>query len=185
MRMKAILLMIVSLLGMGLAARAEIYVQANGIVTTARVPFGPWAKVQAGDFAYMIFAVPEQGFVTEPGHSESYTVLTDTFAMVINDVAIGLGKSIAPPSLFVTNDYPLADALVMGPKVIRLSEPGYGLQFELHDSTGTVWDSPTLACIPGTYPAGSFDDREWVVLVGGSGLAVALTEFIVYPVGEP
>jgi hypothetical protein len=180
MRMKTILLMSVCLLS--LPAQAEIYVQVNGTVTAASVPFGPWVEVQAGDSAYMVFAVPEQGDVLDPGHFEGYPILTKTFAMVINDIAVGLGESFPPPTAFISDDYPIADTFVMAPDAIRMSEPGYGLHFEVHDSTGTVWGSPTLAFIPGTYPADSFDDREWAVLVGDAGIDVAVTELIVYPV---
>ena len=183
MRMKAILLMSAGLLS--LSARAELYVQVNGFVTGAGVPFGPWAEVQAGDPASMIFAVPEQGDVLDPDHLDGYPILTETFAMVIDDVAVGLGNSPVPPSVFVSNDFPIADAFVMAPDTIPLSEFGYGLLFELHDSTGTVWSSPALTCIPGTYPADSFDDKEWFVLVaGGGGIGLEFTELIVYPVGD-
>jgi len=178
--MKAMLLMSAGLLS--LSAWAELYVQVNGVVTAARVPFGPWAEVRVGDPASMIFAVPEQGDVLHSGHLDGYPILTKTFAMVIDDLAVGLGNSPVPPSVFVSDDYPIADAFVMAPDTIPMSEFGYGLLFELHDSTGTVWRSPALTCIPGTYLADSFDDKEWFVFVGAGGIALEVTELIVYPV---
>lgn len=89
------------------------------------------------------------------------------------------------PSVFVRDDFPIADTFVMSPDTIPLSKFGYGLLFELHDSTGTAWSSPALTCIPGTYPADSFDDREWFVLAaGGAGIRLEVTELVVYPVAD-
>src|SRR5262249_17047170 len=85
-----------------------------------------------------------------------------------------------PIDLFLANDYPRADSLVMGPDFIALGEPFYGLTFELHDSTGTVWDSPSLPCIPGTYPADAFHDKEGTVPMGGqNGIVLSVTKLIV------
>jgi len=183
MRMKAILLMSAGLLSF--SARAALYVQVNGFVAAAGVPFGPWSEVQEGDPASMIFAVPEQGDVLDPDHLDGYPILTETFAMVIDDLAVGLGNSPVPPSVFVSDDFPIADAFVMSPDTIPLSEFGYGLLFELHDSTGTAWSSPALTRIPVTYSADSFDDREWFVFVaGGGGIELEVTELIVYPVAD-
>ena len=185
MRTKAILLMSVFVLGLGLSTQAQVIIQANGVVTAGRLPSGAWAGVQAGDPAYMVFVVPERGTVLAPGQAEGYLILTESFVMAINDRAVGLGESLVPPAAFVSNDYPRADAFVMSPDVIRLSEPGYGLQFELHDSSGAVWNSPLVICIPGIYGAQQFDDREWSVLFGGGGLSLSVTELIIYPLPEP
>jgi len=179
--LKALLLASVGLLS--LAARAEIYIQVDGVVVGGSAPFGPWANAQVGDRASMIFAVPEQGVVLTPGHAEAYEILTTSFLMAIktNDAIVGLRDFVVPPSVSVTNDYPRADTFVMGPDTIPMSVFGYGLHFEVHDSTGTAWSSPTLADIPGTYPAETFDDREWFVFVGSGGIVLEMTELIVYP----
>jgi hypothetical protein len=184
--MKAILLVSVGL--MSLSARAEIYIQVDGVVGAASVPFGPWADVQVGDKASMVFAVPEQGVVLVPDHAEAYPILTESFAMAIktNDATVGLRDSVVPPpTVTVSDDYPIADTFIMSsPDAIAMSQPGYALLFELHDSTGTAWSSPTLASIPGTYPAESFDDREWFVFVGAGGIVLEVTDLIVYPVQQ-
>jgi|SRR5215469_4299471 len=179
--LKALLFASVGLLS--LAARAEIYIQVDGAVAGGSAAFGPWANVQVGDRASMIFAVPDQGMALSPGHLEAYEILTTSFVMAIktNDATVGLGNSPVPPSVSVSNDYPRADTFVMGPDTIPMSVFGYGLSFEVHDSTGTAWSSPRLADIPGTYPAETFDDREWFVFVGSGGFVLEMTELIVYP----
>ena len=180
--LKALLLASVGLLS--LAARAEIYIQVDGVVVGGSAAFGPWANAQVGDRASMIFAVPDQGEVLTPGHLEAYEILTTSFLMAIktNDAIVGLRDSVVPPpTVTVSNDYPIADTFLMGPDAIPMSEFGYGLHFEVHDSTGTAWSSPALADIPGTYPAEAFDDREWFVFVGSGGFVLEMTELIVYP----
>jgi hypothetical protein len=181
MGMKAILLASVALLS--LEARADIYLQVDGVVAGGRAPFGPWANVQVGDRASMVFAVPEQGVVLAADHAEAYPIVTGSFVMAVktNDATVGLRDSIVPPSVLVSNDYPIADAFVMQPDTVPMSEPGYGLLFEVHDSRGTAWSSPGLIDIPGNYPAESFDDREWFVFVGSGGIELEVTELIVYP----
>jgi hypothetical protein len=94
--------------------------------------------------------------------------------MVINDIGVGLRPGAIRPGLFVTNDYPRADALVMGPDFIPLDAPGYGFVFEFHDSTGTAWPTPTLAEIPGEYAPELFDDIEWDVPAPGGGISVSV-----------
>src|SRR6516164_3259668 len=145
--LKALLLASVGLLS--LVARAEIYVQVDGVVAGGSAAFGPWANAQVGDRASMIFAVPEQGVVLTPGHAEAYEILTTSFLMAIktNDATVGLRDFVVPPSVTVSNDYPIADTFLMGPDAIPMSEFGYGLHFEVHDSTGTAWSSPTLVDI--------------------------------------
>src|SRR6516165_6359593 len=140
MRIRALLWVGVCLLSF--SARAEVYVQVNGVVTDARVPFGPWVDVQVGDPASMVFAVPEEGAIVEPDHLSAYPALVETFVMTINDVAVGLRDSVPPTALFVSNDFPIADAFVIAPDIRPMSEPSHGLLFELHDSTGTAWGSP-------------------------------------------
>jgi hypothetical protein len=157
----------------------QIYVLAIGEVTFARAASGPWMDVQTGDLAWMFFAVPETGEVIEPGRAEGYGIFRDSFFMVINDIALGLRPGPVQPSVTVTNDYPVADALVIGP-FIPLDSPGYGLEFELHDSTGTAWSSPTLAELFGIYGAELYDSIDWLAPAPGGGIGVRMTELLVF-----
>ena len=177
--LKALLLASLGLLS--LAARAEIYIQVDGVVVGGSAAFGPWANAQVGDRASMVFAVPDQGEVLTPDHAEAYPITSFIMAIKTNDATVGLRDFVVPPSVTVSNDYPIADTFLMGPDAIPMSEFGYGLHFEVHDSTGTAWSSPTLADIPGTYPAEAFDDREWFVFVGSGGFVLEMSELIVYP----
>jgi len=156
-----------------------IEVQLNGVVSFASVPFGAWAGAQVGDPVSITFAVPAHGDVIVQDHAESYGVQPNTFLMAVNEIPVGLNPLARNPSVVISNDYPVADAFLLQPDNVALAEPGYALQFEVHDSTGTAWPSPTLARIPSTYPAASFDDREWFVFVGAGGLTIQLTELIV------
>jgi hypothetical protein len=126
----------------------------------------------------MFFAVPETGEVVDPGHAEAYDVIEDSFAIVINDIAVGLRPGSLQPRLFVSDDYPVADALVMGPFIL-LDAPGYGVEFECHDSTGTAFSSATLADLIGKYGAELFDSIDWLVPTPGDGIALSLTGFII------
>ena len=156
-----------------------IVVQLNGVVSSASVPFGVWAGAQAGDPASITLTVPAQGDVIVPDHVESYGMQPNSFIMAVNEIPVGLNPLARDPGVVISNDYPVADALLLQPDNLPLLEPGYVLQFEVHDSTGTAWPSPTLARILGTYAAASFDDREWFVDVGTGGLTIALSELIV------
>ena len=154
-------------------------VQLNGVVSVADVPFGAWAGTRVGDPVSITFAVPAQGEVVVPDHHEIYGLQPNTFSMAVNEIPVGLNPLARDPAVFTTNDYPVADAFLLQPDNVPLAETGYVLQFEVHDSTGTAWPSPTLARIPGSYPAASFDDREWFVYVGAGGLAIELSEVII------
>jgi hypothetical protein len=103
------------------AEESQIYLLAVGEVAFANVTSGPWMDVQAGDPVWMYFVMPEIGEVIEPGHAEGYDVIQDSFVLVINDVGLGLRPGSLQPTLFVTDDYPVADTLVMGP---RFHSPG-------------------------------------------------------------
>jgi len=156
-----------------------VSVQINGVVGFADVPFGAWAGAQVGDPVSITFAVPMQGNVVVPDHFEIYALRPNTFSMAVNDIPVGLNPLAHDPAVFISNNYSLADAFLLQPDNVPLAETGYVLHFEVHDSTGTAWPSPTLARIPGTYPAASFDDREWFVDVGAGGLAIELSEVII------
>jgi len=161
------------------AEKGQIYLLAVGEVAFANVISGPFTDVQPGDPVWMYFALPEAGEVEDPGHAEAYDVIEDSFVIVINDIGVGLRPGSLQPRLFVTDDYPIADALVMGPDFITLDAPGYGLVFECHDSTGTAWSSASLADLFGKYGAELFDSIDWLVPVPDGGIALSLTEFII------
>jgi hypothetical protein len=154
----------------GMTAGEYLYIYVVGTVRSANVTAGPWVGVQAGDPAWFWYAVPPTGFVIDPGRAESYEILWPSLWMVVNDIGLGLRQGPVRPSMFLTNNYPVADALVLGPDFIPLEAPGHGIVFELHDSTGTAWSSPTLADILGFYFPAQFDDVEWAVPTPGGGM---------------
>ena len=162
-----------------------IEVQLNGVVSFASVPFGVWQGAQVGDPVSITFAVPVQGNVVVPDHFEIYALQPNNFSMSVSDIPVGLNPLAHDPAVFISNNYSIADDFLLQPDELALAEPGYALQFEVHDSTGTAWPSPTLARIPGTYPAASFDDREWFVFVGAGGLTIQLTELILNSPSSP
>jgi len=163
-------------------AFSAITIEAFGTVSSNFLGAGPWSAAQVGDPAHFRFEVPDTGFVIDPGHAESYEVDRPTFSMEINGAPVGLRLTGVSVTAFVGNDFPVADSFVLGPDFIAMTPgSGYALVFELHDSTGTAWDSASLAGDIGTYLAAAFDDYSWSVNDENGGLAVDLDSFIVAP----
>ncbi len=163
-------------------AFSAITIEAFGTVADNSLGSGPWAAAQIGDPAHVIFQVPDTGFVIDPGHSESYELDRPTFSMEVNGIPVGLRLTGIGVTAFVGNDFPVADAFVLGPDFIAMTPgSGYSFNFELHDSTGTAWNSASLSGDIGTYAAAAFDDYLWGANSENGGLSIELSSFVIAP----
>lgn len=163
-------------------AFSAITIEAFGTVADNSLSSGPWSGAQIGDPAHVTFQVPDTGFVIDPGHAESYELDRPTFSMEVNGIPVGLRLTGIGVTAFVGNDFPVADSFVLGPDFIAMTPgSGYSFAFELHDSTGTAWNSASLSGDVGTYFASAFDDYLWGVNDESGGLSVELSSFVIVP----
>lgn len=163
-------------------AFSAITIEAFGTVADNSLGSGPWSGVQVGDPAHVIFQVPDFGFVIDPGHSESYDVDRPTFSMEVAGIPVGLRLTGIDVTAFVGNDFPVADSFVLGPDFIAMTPgSGYSFSFELHDSSGSAWNSASLMGDVGTYAASAFDDYLWGANDESGALAIELSSFVIVP----
>jgi hypothetical protein len=157
------------------AAANTVSVEVNGVVAGSSISSGPFAGMGSGTPVKVSFNVTTPGNPIQPGQFEAFTIVPASFELDIGGATLGLNSA---PSFGIMDDYPVADGAFLFMTALQSS---HWMEIELHDSSGTVFDSTNLALLAGTYPGSSFDTADWSVLFGAGSAGIALTSLVVHP----
>jgi subtilisin-like proprotein convertase family protein len=156
------------------AARATTVVEILGRVTGTNLNSGPWVGVRAGEYFLMTFECVDGGTIVQGGCGvgmRRFALVPGSFHATTHNQRMDAplaanGGGYLSPSATVANDCPVADVLMFEGANLALPGTGttrYSMVFELHDSTGHLWNSSDIGQSLGEYGQGSFDYVEWNV----------------------
>ena len=157
------------------AAANTISIEFRGSVSFSSIASGPFAGKGPGTPVSVAFNVTTPGTPIAPGQFENFTIVPASFQLDIGGATLGLNSS---PALGISNDFPVADGAFLFMTQLQSS---HWMEIELHDSSGTVFNSTNLALLTGTHAGGSFDTVDWNLLLGAGSASIALTSLVVHP----
>lgn len=174
---------------LAVVARASTTVEVVGRVNPgANLSVGPWAGVRVGEYVHVTWEVVP-GTTYDPLHAQGYLIVPGTFRMTVRGYTLGLKLNAAgtDPSCILANGYPVSDVFMTqaAGDVLPLVEVGtttptvYAGFFELHDSSGTAFNTVDITQAIGTYGPSKFDYVDWNVTgQNGTGFSVSLVSLI-------
>ena len=157
----------------------SVPVVALGTVAGNNLTGGPLIGIAPGTPVKMWYQVTTPGFDVSPGQDRSYTMQTATFTLDLGGTQVHFTTSGQPPQLDVVNNFPVADGLFTFAHAIDVAS--HAMECEMHDSTGSVFNSVDISQVVGTYPGSAFDTVDWNVLGPGGAISIALVSFTIYP----
>jgi hypothetical protein len=161
------------------AAAGTVPVVVTGHIAGNSLTSPPFAGIPPGSPVKMWYEVSTPGVDVAPGQDRSYTMVTGSFTVDVAGVQAHFTTTGQPPQLDVVNNFPVADGLFTFAHQINV--PSTALECEMHDSTGTVFNSTDITQVVGTYPGSAFDTVDWNILGPGGGIGVVLETFTIYP----
>jgi subtilisin-like proprotein convertase family protein len=185
-------LLILSVLALlAVQARASTVVEVVGRVVGTYLNTGPWVAVRPGELVYMTYQVVDGGTIVPPGSSNcgfglrDFALIPGTFHTTVHNVAMdaplvaGSGDYLSP-SCYFANNCPGSD-VIMFESGARLAAQGtgtalYSMIFELHDSTGSAWNSSDMGQELAFHGASTFDYVEWNI--GAPNLTSITLQFV-------
>jgi hypothetical protein len=160
------------------AVAGTVPVVVTGTVGGNSLTSAPYAGIPPGAPVKMWYEVSTPGVDVAPGQDRSYAMVPGTFTLDVAGV-IAHFTAAGQPQLDVVNNFPVADGLFTFVHAITFA--GHAMECEMHDSTGTVFNSTDIAQVVGTYPGSAFDTIDWNIFGPGGGIGINLATFTIYP----
>jgi len=140
----------------------EARVQAHGTVNWNDLSSGPFAGIALGtpvEMHFRITAVDSTEF--DPGRATYYLIVPGSLTISAGAGSETLGNTAKAPGLLIGNDYPLSDGI----HLFRTptSTANQGLEFELFNPGGNLFDSDDLDRINRTIGPEFFEKASWSI----------------------
>jgi hypothetical protein len=136
-----------------------VTLEANGVVISNTLTFGPFAGVPAGSAAHMRFDVDSGNYVDiEPGKNRAYFIINDSFLMTAGNGVLHITQG--EHVISITNDYWTVDGVHWFYDNLG---GNYWMEFELWGNNGTMFPSCDITECYGLYGRGLFADTSWMI----------------------
>lgn len=142
-------------------------VEAKGHVVWNDLTAGPFAGLPLDTPVTMSFFLSPDGFEIDPGSHVGYPIELPTFKLSAGTGTDTLVETPAGPLFRIANDYPLSDGMHIFET--PLATEGTGMEFELFNPGGDLFDSAELNGINRTVGAEHFEKVGWSVFQGQGG----------------
>lgn len=151
----------------------ETRLEAHGTVDFNSLSGGPFAGVAVGTPVTLRFHLQQaDAFEIEPGEDTAYAIAPETFALSAGGAIEMLAAGGAAPVVHIANDYPRSDGIhLFG---APLATDAYGIEFELFNPGGDLFDSDDLERIDRSVDASFFEKVAWTVSHGDEAMSIAL-----------
>ena len=145
---------------------------AHGTVAYNDLPSGPFAGVPEGTPVTMSFRMTPDSIELSPGQYTIYPVRLNTFSLQAGSAHDTLvATQDGGPYIGLTNDYPKSDGIHM---FTTPTASGQGLEFELFNPGGDMFDSDDSMHIDRTFGPEFFEKTSWIVMQGDQMMWIQL-----------
>lgn len=151
----------------------DAILQAHGIVVFNDIAAGPFAGVAEETPVTMTLRVNPDGFVVSPGQHVAYPLDLTRSRLQAGSAIESLAAG-SDPLLRIANDYPRSDGIHLFET--PLATPQTGMEFELFNPGGDLFDGTDLNTIDRTFTRDQFEKASWVVFEGQGGARAMVIE---------
>ncbi|HVJ62912.1 MAG TPA: hypothetical protein VM555_09390, partial [Tahibacter sp.] len=141
--------------------------EAKGTIVWNDLTAGPFAGLPLETPVTMSFKINPEGIEIDPGRFVRYPIDVATFKLQAGNGTDALVETEAGPLLGIGNDYPLSDGIHIFES--PLATPGMGMEFELFNPGGNLFDSAGINGINRTLGPELFEKVGWSVFQGQGG----------------
>ncbi len=162
----------------------EAVLTAEGTVVWNDLAEGPFAGV-AIETPVTLTAILTTEDPTEgaPGQATGYRIVPGSLRMVAAEASETVTPTEFGPRVLITNDYPKSDGIHLFRTAT--TTPGQGLEFELFNPGGDLFDSDDLIRINRQFGPDDFEKAAWnIESQSGEGLFVALESVSIFDRGD-
>jgi hypothetical protein len=150
----------------------DAQLDARGTVAYNDLPSGPFAGVPEGTPVTMSFRMTPDSIELSPGQYTLYPVRLSTFKLQAGTAQDTLvATQDGGPYIGLTNDYPKSDGIHM---FTTPTASGQGLEFELFNPGGDMFDSDDSNRIDRTFGPEFFEKTSWIVMDGDQMMWIQL-----------
>jgi len=150
----------------------DALLDARGTVAYNDLPSGPFAGVPEGTPVTMSFRMTPDSIELSPGQYTIYPLRLSTFKLqagAAHDTLVATQDG--GPYIGLTNDYPKSDGIHM---FTTPTASGQGLEFELFNPGGDMFDSDDSNRIDRTFGPEFFEKTSWIVMQGDQMMWIQL-----------
>ncbi|MGH8173967.1 MAG: hypothetical protein ACREPX_12565, partial [Rhodanobacteraceae bacterium] len=150
----------------------DALLEAHGTVAFNDLSAGPFVGVPEGTPVTMSFRMTPDSIELSPGQYTIYPLRLSTFKLqagTAHDTLIATQDG--GPYIGLTNDYPKSDGIHM---FTTPTASGQGLEFELFNPGGDMFDSDDSMRVDRTFGPEFFEKTSWVVLQGDQMMWIQL-----------
>lgn len=162
----------------------EAILTAQGTVDWNDLAAGPFAGVATGTpVTLTAILTTEDAAELEPGQATNYRIVPGSLRMVAGEASETLTPTEFGPRVLISNDFPKSDGIHLSRS--PTGTPGQGMEFELFNPGGDLFDSDDLIRINRAFGPGDFEKASWnIEAQSGEGLYVTLESVSIFDHGD-
>lgn len=149
----------------------QAVLEAHGKVVYNDIAAGPFSGVALEAPALLRLRLNPEGFEVDPGRHVLYPIDLPSVQFQVGGASETLASG-SSPGVNITNDYPRSDGIHLFET--PLSTPQTGMEFELFNPGGDLFDSPELNNINRRMGPELFEKTAWMVFEGDHALVIEL-----------